>query len=268
MPQLIGWFLTFGARFGGTVIALVSYAGGFALLLGATCGAVIDGLALHRRHIFQQMQRIGVNSWSIVALINIFLGMVLALQSAYQLQKFAANIYIAGLVALSVTREIGPILTALIVAGRVGASIAAELGTMQVTEQIDALSTLATNPVRYLVVPRFIALLIVQPILTLYADFCGILGGFVVAVFKLHISASLYWRMTTEPLVFKDVFTGLLKSLVFAVIICIASCYEGFRTEGGAEGVGRSTTRAVVISFILIIAADCLMTALFYFGWQ
>ncbi len=268
MPPLVSWFTALGGRFGGAVIALISYAGGFALLLGATCSALVTGPPLHRRHYFQQMQRIGVSSWSIVALINLFLGMVLALQSAYQLQKFAANIYIAGLVALSVTREIGPILTALILAGRVGASIAAELGTMQVTEQVDALHTLATNPVRYLVVPRFIALLVVQPVLTLYADFCGILGGFLVAVFKLHISSNIYWRMTADPLVFKDVFTGLLKSLVFAVIICIVSCYEGFRTEGGAEGVGRSTTRAVVMSFILIIAADCLLTALFYFGWQ
>ena len=268
MPQFVSWFLTFGARCGGTIIALISYAGGFALLLGATCNALVSGPPLQRRHVLQQMQRIGVSSWSIVTLINIFLGMVLALQSAYQLQKFAANIYIAGLVALSVTREIGPILTALILAGRVGASIAAELGTMQVTEQVDALHTLATSPVRYLVVPRFIALLVVAPVLTLYADFCGILGGFIVGVFKLHIVPRFYWRMTMEPLTLTDVTTGLLKTFVFAVIICVVSCYEGFRTEGGAEGVGRSTTQAVVASFILIIAADCLLTALFYFGWK
>ena len=266
MQLITRWFLAVGERCGGAVIGMVSYAGGFALLLGHTVRFALSGV--RRRHVWAQMETIGVNSWLIVALINVFIGMVLALQSAYQLQKFAANIYIAGLVALSVTREIGPILTALIVAGRVGASIAAELGTMQVTEQVDALETLATPPVQYLVVPRFLALLIVQPLLTLYADFCGILGGFLVAVFKLHISSGLYWRMTVDPLVFKDVFTGLLKSLVFAVIICIVSCYEGFRTEGGAEGVGRSTTRAVVMSFILIITADCLLTALFYFGWQ
>ncbi len=259
-----------GERIGRAVVAGISYAGGFVLLFGETCRALVGGgpSTNHHRLTLQQMERIGVNSWIIVGVINLFLGMVLALQSAYQLQKFAANIYIAGLVALSVTREIGPILTALIVAGRVGASIAAELGTMRVTEQIDALETLATNPVKYLVAPRLVALLIAQPILTLYADFCGILGGFLVAVFKLNISSRLYWRMTTEPLAFKDVFTGLLKSLVFAVIICIVSCYEGFHTEGGAEGVGRSTTRAVVMSFILIITADCVLTALFYFGWQ
>ena len=266
MQQMARWYELIRNRVGAAVIGMVSYAGGFALLLGETCGFL--AARVRRQHVLQQMQTIGVNSWSIVALINVFLGMVLALQSAYQLQKFGGNIYIAGLVALSVTREIGPILTALILAGRVGASIAAELGTMRVTEQIDALETLATSPVRYLVVPRFIALLVVEPVLTLYADFCGILGGYIVGVFKLNITPRFYWRMTTEPLVFRDVFTGLLKSLVFAVIICIVSCYEGFRTEGGAEGVGRSTTRAVVLSFILIIAADCLLTALFYFGWR
>ena len=268
MQRLLSRWAGFaGTRLGAAVIATVSYAGGFTLLLGETL-ASLGGGRVRRAHVVEQMQLIGVQSWSIVALMNVFLGMVLALQSAYQLQKFGANIYIAGLVSLSVTHEIGPIITALIVAGRVGASIAAELGTMQVTEQIDALWTLATHPVRYLVVPRFLALLFVQPVLTLYADACGIIGGFCVGVFKLHITPRFYWRMTTEPLVTKDVMTGLIKSVVFAVIICIVSCYEGFQTQGGAEGVGRATTRAVVYSFILIIAADCLMTMLFYFGWK
>jgi phospholipid/cholesterol/gamma-HCH transport system permease protein len=194
--------------------------------------------------------------------------MVLALQSAYQMQKMDAKPYIASLVALSITRELGPVLTALVVAGRVGASIAAELGTMKVTEQIDALETLATNPIKYLVVPRFIALFFMLPLLTIYADIVGILGGYMIGVWRLNILSNLYWDMTWNPLKIKDIATGLIKSIVFAVIICIVACYEGMRVEGGAEGVGAATTKAVVISFILVIAADCLITATFYFGFS
>jgi phospholipid/cholesterol/gamma-HCH transport system permease protein len=220
---------------------------------------------LRRRQIMEQLYKIGVSSLPIVFLTAMFTGMVLALQSAYQMQRISAQMYIASLVALSMTRELGPVLTALVVAGRVGAAITAELGTMKVTEQIDALETLATNPVKYLVVPRFIAMLLMLPLLTVYADFIGMLGGYLVGVFKLHISSNMYLNMTTNPLGVKDIYTGLFKSAIFAIIICIVSCYEGFRAEGGAEGVGRSTTLSVVTSFILIIAADCLFTALFYF---
>jgi len=211
------------------------------------------------------MYNIGVLSFPIVFLVSLFTGMVLALQSAYQLTKMDAQMYISSLVALSVVRELGPVLTALVIAGRVGASITAELGTMKVTEQIDALETLAANPVKYLVVPRFLALCLMLPILTIYADFIGIAGGYLIGVYKLLIGPTIYMKMTFDPLMFKDIFSGLFKSLIFAVIICIVSCYEGFRTEGGAEGVGKSTTLSVVTSFILIIAADCLFTALFYF---
>src|SRR6185295_18226024 len=139
-----------------------------------------------------------------------------------------------------------------------------ELGTMRVTEQIDALVTLAADPVRYLVVPKFLAMIIALPVLTLWADIIGIFGGFLVGTFRLNILPSLYWKMTWLPIVYKDLFSGLLKSFVFAMIICVVSCFEGFRTEGGAEGVGRATTVAVVTSFMLIIAADCLCTAFFY----
>ena len=162
-------------------------------------------------------------------------------------------------------RELGPVLTALVIAGRVGASITAELGTMKVTEQIDALRTLAANPVKYLVVPRFLALIVMLPILTVYSDFIGMLGGYIIGVYKLLIGSTIYIKMTFDTLALKDIFTGLFKSVVFAGIICIISCYEGFMTEGGAEGVGKATTFSVVTSFILIIAADCLFTALFYF---
>ena len=221
---------------------------------------------IQRSHIVSQMKRIGIDSFPIVFLTSLFTGIVLALQSAYQMQRLQAEMYIASLVALSIIRELGPVLTALVVAGRVGASITAELGTMRVTEQIDALETLATNPVKYLVVPRFIALFVMLPILTIYADIIGIMGGYIVGVGRLGVSSSMYMRMTWDSMVYKDIFTGLAKAVCFAVIICIIACYEGMNTEGGAEGVGKSTTLSVVISFIMIIAADCLITALFYFA--
>jgi len=220
-----------------------------------------------RKQILDQMNKIGVNSIPIVFLTSLFTGMVLALQSAYQMQKISATMYVASLVSLSMCRELGPVLTALVVAGRVGASITAELGTMKVTEQVDALETLATNPVKYLAVPRFIALFFMLPLLTIYADFIGILGGYLVGVGKLGVTSSLYMRMTFDPLILKDFFTGLIKSFAFAIIICIVACYQGLNSEGGAEGVGRATTQSVVSSFILIISADCFFTALFYFAF-
>ncbi len=215
--------------------------------------------------VIDQMEKVGVASLPLVFLTALFTGVVLALQSAYQLQKISAEMYIGSLVALSMTRELGPVLTALVIAGRVGAAITAEVGTMRVTEQIDALQTLGTDPVRYLGVPRWAALTVMLPLLTLYADLVGILGGYLVGVYKLGIGSTLYMNMTWDPLRYKDVFTGLFKATVFASIISTIACYEGFETSGGAEGVGRSTTLSVVISFILIITADCFFTALFYF---
>lgn len=213
----------------------------------------------------EQMERIGIHSFLIVFLTALFTGMVLAFQTAYTMKKMNAQIYIAGLVSLSVCRELGPVLTALVVAARVGSAIAAEIGTMKVTEQVDALETLATNPVRYLVMPRFLSLLIMLPILTIYADFTGMAGGFIVAVNKLYIPYGLYLKKSFDALLYKDIWTGLIKSVVFAIIIANISCFEGMNTKGGAEGVGRATTQAVFLSCILVIAADCLFTALFYF---
>jgi phospholipid/cholesterol/gamma-HCH transport system permease protein len=162
-------------------------------------------------------------------------------------------------------RELGPVFTALIIAGRAGASISAELGTMKVTEQIDALQAMATDPIKYLVTPRLLALVTMLPLLTIYANFIGIFGGYLVAVWKLGITSSMYINSTFEALALKDVFSGLFKSVIFAFIICVVSCFQGLIAKGGAEGVGKATTVAVVLSFILIIAADCLFTAFFYF---
>ena len=250
---------------GEKTIGLIRYLGAVSILIGNTAIRLFQR-PFRLSHIVKQMAKIGVESLPIVSLISLFTGMVLGLQSAYQMQKISAEMYIASLVALSMTRELGPVLTALIVAGRCGASITAELGTMKATEQIDALETMAANPINYLVVPRFWALLLMLPILTLYSDIIGILGGYVIGRYKLNISHHMYHRMTFEPLANKDIYSGLLKSAVFAIIICIIACFEGLNAKEGAEGVGKATTSSVVTSFILIIMADCMLTALLYFA--
>mgnify|MGYP001609325226 CR=1 FL=1 len=215
--------------------------------------------------IFEQAKKAGIDSLLIVSALALFIGIIMALQTAYQMQRLGSEMYIASIVALSIVRELGPVITALVVAGRVGAAIAAEIGSMQVTEQIDALQVFAANPVKYLVVPRLLVLSLMLPLLTLYADILGILGGYLICVYKLGISGTMYMQITFDSLLYKDLFTGLLKTVFFGMLIAIVSCYEGFNVKGGAEGVGRATTRAVVGSFILIITADCFFTALFYF---
>ena len=207
----------------------------------------------------------GVGSFIIVFFVAFFTGIVIAMQSAYQLARFGADIYVAPMVAVGLARELGPVLTALVVAGRVGAAIAAELGTMQVTEQIEALETMALNPIRFLVVPRFLALVIMLPCLTVFADMIGIMGGFVVGVFNLNLDPHRYLTFSFKFMAWKDVWTGLVKSFVFGITISLVGCYMGLRTKGGAEGVGKATTLSVVTSFILIILFDCLLTGFFYF---
>jgi len=216
-------------------------------------------------HILEQSKKSGYESFPIVSVVALFIGFIFALQSAYFMQRLGSEMYIASLVALAIVRELGPVITALVVAGRVGASNTAELGSMQVTEQIDALETLATNPVKYLIVPRFIALSLMLPVLTLYANIIGIIGSYLICVMKLGITSSMYLNITFDALSYKDLFTGLFKAWIFGMIIALVSCYEGFNVEGGAEGVGKATTRSVVTTFIMIIAADCFFTALFYF---
>jgi phospholipid/cholesterol/gamma-HCH transport system permease protein len=219
-----------------------------------------------RQSIFHQMVFVGLRSILIVFFVDIFTGVVLAMQTAYQLEKMGAVLYVASLVAISLCRELSPVLTGLVVAGRAGSAIAAELGTMKVSEQIEALDTMAINPIRFLAVPRFLALLLMLPCLTILGNLSGILGGFFVGVGSLRINPDLYLQTTFKYLALKDIYTGLLKSFVFAIVIALISCYEGLNTRGGAEGVGRATTRTVVASFILIILADCVITTIFYFS--
>lgn len=257
MPNL---FLYFGKR----ALRFLYFLGGLLQLVTGTFFWMFQP-PFKKERIFEQARKIGADSLPIVSLVSIFIGIILALQTAVQMQRLGSEMYIASIVALSVVRELGPVLTALIVAGRSGASITAEIGTMAVTEQIDALQTLAINPIQFLVLPRLIAATFMLPILTLYSDIIGIIGGYIICVFKLNIASSMYLNITFDSLLLKDLFTGLIKALFFGMIIAFVGCYEGFNVEGGAEGVGKATTTSVVTTFILIIAADCFFTALFYF---
>lgn len=216
------------------------------------------------RSLFAQMSQVGVSSLPIVLITAIFTGAVLALQTTTGFRRFHAEDLVGTVVALSICRELGPVLTGIIVAGRVGSGMAAELGTMRVTEQIDALHTLATDPVNYLVVPRFLAALVMLPVLTALADIIGMAGGFAVSVFVLHANPHIYFRRSLDFLDLEDIYTGLVKAAVFGMIIALVGCFEGFNTEGGAEGVGRATTRSVVLASMLILTANYFITAFFF----
>ena len=207
---------------------------------------------------------IGYFSLPVVALTAVFTGMVLALQSYTGFARFSAQGAVANLVVLSVTRELGPVLAGLMVAGRVGAAMAAELGTMRVTDQIDALSTLSTNPMKYLVAPRLLAGTIALPILVLVADVLGVLGGFIVSTMKLGFNVESYLINTISFVETNDVVSGLVKAAVFGFIISLMGCYQGYNSKGGAQGVGSATTLAVVSASILILASDYVLTEMFF----
>lgn len=216
------------------------------------------------RIIGKQMIEIGYFSLPVVGLTAVFTGMVLALQSFTGFSRFAAEDAIPNVVVISITRELGPVLAGLMVAGRIGASMAAEIGTMRVTEQVDALTTLSTNPFKYLVGPRIIAGLTMLPILVFLADIIGIMGGYLVSVFVLGFNAATYLQNTNNALEVFDVVSGLVKAGVFGLIITMMGCYHGYHSRGGAQGVGQATTNAVVSSSILILCFDYILTAAFF----
>ncbi len=216
------------------------------------------------RQILLELYKIGYLSLPVVGLTAIFTGMVLALQSYTGFSRFSAESAIATVVVLSITRELGPVLGGLMVAGRVGASIAAEIGTMRVTEQIDALATLSTNPFKYLVVPRIIASVISLPLLVLCADAIGVLGGYIVSVHKLGFNSALYIEQTFKYLKAEDVRSGLIKAVVFGFVIALFGCYQGYFSKGGAQGVGRATTNAVVSSSIAILILNYVLTSILF----
>lgn len=216
------------------------------------------------RNLLKQIEEVGIKSVPVVLITGAFTGMVLALQSYTGFKRFNAEAFVGTVVALSMTRELGPVLSGLMVSGRVGSAMAAELGTMQVTEQIDALYTLATNPIKYLIVPRFLATLIIMPILTVFSDVVGILGGYLISVNLLGSNPTTYVRRTFDYMDLEDVYIGLFKACIFGMIISIIGCYQGFNTQGGAEGVGKATTKAVVLASLLILIANYFVTALFF----
>jgi len=216
------------------------------------------------RLILKQMIEIGYYSLPVVGLTGIFAGMVLALQSHTGFSRFSAESAIPAVVVLSITRELGPVLAGLMVAGRVGAAMAAEIGTMRVTEQIDALTTLSTNPRKYLIAPRLIAATIMMPCLVLVADIIGVMGGYLVAVYKLGFNSETYIINSFEFLETMDVVSGLVKAAVFGYIIAMMGCYHGFNSRGGAQGVGAATTNAVVTGAILVLVFNYIITEAFF----
>lgn len=211
----------------------------------------------------QQITKIGVDSLLVATLTSLFTGMVLALQAGTTMQSILSEpLYIGTIVGFSLVRELGPVLTAFVVAGRAGAAVTAEIGTMKVTEQIDALYTLGTNPIRYLVLPRMIGFLIAIPILSLCANVSGMFGGFLVSVNALSVSPNVYLQDITTFIGVDDIMHGFIKSIFFAFMVGVVCCYKGLNTRGGAEGVGKATTQAVVTSMVLILVLDYFLTAI------
>lgn len=254
---------TFLHLIGSLCIQLLHESGRITLLLWKAAFLTVQP-PFNCKDVLRQMEEVGIKSIPVVLITGAFTGAVLALQSYTGFQRFNAETFVGTVVALSITRELGPVLTGLMVSGRVGSSMAAELGTMQVTEQIDALYTLAVNPIKYLIVPRLLAALIMLPVLVIFADLIGIGGGYFVSVKILGSNPYTYMERTWNYLELNDIFSGLLKAGVFGVIIATISCYQGFFTGGGAEGVGRATTKAVVLSCLLILIFNYIITALLF----
>lgn len=245
------------------IIELLRYLGSISIFIKDTLWWGIkkrrEGKALVREII-----SIGVDSLPLLSLVSFFVGIIIAFQTAYQLKRFSSEIYIASLVALSIVRELGPVLGSLIVAARSGASITAGIGSMKISEQVDALEAFGVNPVDYLVVPKYIALLFCMPILIIYADFLGIFGGYLVGTAKFGIPFGLYFKLTFDALHFKDLVSSLLKSVCFGSLIAFICSYEGFRPFSSSD-VSTAVTYSVVRTFISIIIFDCILTAFFYF---
>jgi phospholipid/cholesterol/gamma-HCH transport system permease protein len=210
------------------------------------------------------MEFVGVKSTTVIILTGMSTGAVLALQTYYGFSQFGAETMVGAIVTLSMTRELGPVLTSLMVTARVGSAMATELGTMRVTEQIDALEVMAANPLKHLVVPRLVATILMLPVLTVICNFVGVLGAYIVGVKMLNINPGLFVSRIYDMVKVVDLLNGLVKSACFAVILSLVGCYKGFSTTGGAEGVGRSATEAVVLSSILILVSDYFLTAIMF----
>ncbi len=252
---------------GGATERTVAYVGGLTLLVGKSVRLLVTS-PLKRKLMLQrtvhQAMATGVDAIPIVSLITFFIGVIMALQGAYELQKLGAIQLVASLVAISITRELGPLVTAIVVIGRSGSAFAAEIGTMRVTEELDALETMALDPVAFLVVPKFLAMAVMVPCLAIWADLMGILGGSVFGMADHVFTFGSYLSATKEALLMRDLSSGVIKSVIFGLVITAVGCQEGFLTGSGAEDVGRSTTSAVVISILLVIVIDLVSTIGFY----
>ena len=255
--------MNFFASIGRATLLVLVHIGSLALFTAKALAAMVSP-PIYTRLILSQMMRIGYYSLPVVGLTAFFTGGVLALQIYLGGNRFGAEAIVPQVVVLGITRELGPVIAGLMIAGRVAAAIAAEIGTMKVTEQIDALTTLATNPLKYLVVPRIVAAVISMPILTAIGDSIGVLGGYVVSVYSLDFNGSAYLKNTWDFAHSDDITSGLIKAAVFGFIVALLGCYNGFNSKGGAQGVGNATTNAVVASSILILAADYVLTALLF----
>lgn len=257
----IGW-LRFVDRFGRKGQAAMEYLGGLAELAGQAIHGCITR-PFYSTEVMTQLDEIGVKSLSITGITAFSTGMVLALQTAYALAAFGGKMFVGRVVALSLLRELGPVLTALMVGGRVGSGITAELGSMVVTEQVDALRSMAISPVRRLVVPRVLATVLMLPVLTALADVLGILGGLLIAVVELQMTAQDYLTSIWNQLAISDIMSGLSKTFFFGFEIALIGCFNGMRVEGGASAVGIATTRTVVLASICVLVSDFFLTKLF-----
>jgi len=248
-------------RFGSKLLRFDETLGEMIILLGQTLYYFREA-PRNLQSIFTQMAIIGYETLPVASVMAFFVGMVLALQTGIELQKYGGQNIIGAIVGHSMVRELGPVMISFLVAGRAGSAMAAELGVMTVYEEIDALRTLDINPVRYLAMPRMIGCLICVPALVIYSDFIGIVGGAVISNLhpKIFVSYSTYYDSLTDALKLREIGNGLTKSIVFGGIIALVACYVGFKTTGGARGIGRSTTRSVVLSFMLILVADYILT--------
>ncbi len=246
---------------GRLLINILSEVGAHMLLFGRTLRHCLWP-PFRLRLIFRQMELVGFNSIPVVLITGAFTGAVLALQTFTSFKRFNAETMIGGVIAVTLLRELGPVFTGLLVAGRAGSAMAAEIGTMKVTEQIDALNTLATDPVNYLVVPRYLAGTLMMPLLSTLFSGIGMIGAYVISVNALGTNPVIYIRQMWWFIEGEDIYTGLIKSCIFGMIISIIGCYQGFITRGGAEGVGRSTTRAVVLASTFILIFNYILTAL------
>ena len=251
------------AALGRVALGFIAAIGRLTLFAASVAGHAVRP-PFYPRILLRQLIDIGYYSLPVVGLTALFTGMVLALQSYTGFSRFAAESAVATVVVISLTRELGPVIAGLMVAGRIGASIAAEIGTMRVTDQIDALTTLSTNPIKYLVVPRVIAGIITLPLLVLVGDIIGVFGGYIVGVYKLSFNPASYLDRTLQYLQTADVVAGLVKAAVFGFIITLMGCYQGYYSRGGAQGVGAATTSAVVSGSILILVFDYILTELFF----